>query len=944
MRRTLLVGFLFGALITPSLAAERQYAFEQIELSNGMKVISLEDFSCPIVAVQVWYHVGAKNEEEGRQGFAHMFEHMMFRGTDRLNETAHFDNIRRVGGDCNAYTSFDQTVYVQEVPSNQLELVLWLESERMAFLKIDQNGFDTERKVVEEELRQGHNRPYGRVPEKLLAEIYGDKPYGWTPGGQISHLRKTPLEDISAFWDKYYLPSNATLVVVGAVKHAEVQGLAKKYFDWIPGGPKPKPVMAPPIKQSKPRAVTIKEDKGPLPILGTVYRTVPMTHPDALPLQMCLGILGGGESSRLYQDIVKDKKIAQVALGGAFALEADGFAGAGGVLLPLVGKKKELMQTIREHIKKIRSEPVTEEELTKMKNQMRRGEIAGALTVASKAGQLGSYAVLYGDAERINKRLAEIDAVTVADIQRVAKKYLIDKHRIDITVEPNVAGALGSLFGGKGSEDEGPEPPKLENRIAKRTGPKAEAKRPEGFPDQPPAGKMMDDLPPIPYTEKKLDNGLRVAVVANHEVPMVTMVLGIKSGAWTEKLPGTAMTAMAMLTHGTKTRTAKQLAETLEFNAISLGGSADMDTARLTCSAMLPQLDLAGELLADVLRNPTFPKDEFTIMQQQQKMGMLISTKTPEYLAEREMRRQMYGSHPYSRTPSGELEDLDAVTIEALREWWAEHVRPENCVLYFAGDITPDDAFKLAAKHLGDWKVEGTFTPPTLPEAPGPKQTHIYLVDRPGSVQSQIRIGHRSITRSDPAYFTSRVLGQIFGGGFNSRLNKAVRVEKGLTYGARGGFNARRFGGELQISTFTKTPSTAETVKVVMNEIEKMRAAPPEAGELNDTKTYIVGSFPGDRETPEATVGDLWMIETQNLPSDYLQRLLKGVRDTTADDVLNAAKSLIDPKNMTVIVVGEAKQIKNDLEKIAPVTVVNAPAGEEEARDGEAAPGGEEKP
>jgi zinc protease len=916
----------------PVQAAERRYPFEQIELSNGMKVISLEDFSCPVVAVQVWYHVGAKNEEPHRQGFAHMFEHMMFRGTDRLSETAHFDNIRRVGGNCNAYTSFDQTVYVEELPSNQLEMALWLESERMAFLKIDQKGFDTERKVVEEELRMGHNRPYGRVPEKLLAEIYGDQPYAWTPGGQIADLRKAPLDDISRFWDKYYLPNNATLVVVGAVKHADVQALAKKYFDWIPRGSNPKPVDVPPSHQKKSRTVTIPEDKGPLPVLGAIYRTVPDSHPDQLPLSILMGVIGGGESSRLYIDVVKDQKIAQLALAGAFAFESDGIAGAGGILLPLIGKKKELMQTIKKHIKKATDEPITQEELTKMKNQMRRDEVMGALTVEGKAGQLGQYAVLYGDAERINRRLDEIDAVTVEDVQRVAKKYLVDDKRISVMVEPNLAGAVGSLFKKDKNEDEGAPPPQLENRVAKRTGPKAGAKRPADFPATPPSAKMLDDMPQTPYAEKKLDNGLKVAVVTNNEVPMVTMVLGIKSGAWTEKLPGTAETTMSMLTKGTKTRDAKVLAKTLESNAISLGGSADMDTARLTASALLPQLDLAAELLADVLRNPTFPKEEFSILQNQERMGMMVSNKTPEYLADRELRRQLYGNHPYARDSSGELEDLGKVSIEALKEWWGEHLRPENCVLYFAGDIKPDAAYAVAQKYLGDWVNKTPFTEPTLAKVPEHSQTHIYLVDRPGSVQSQIRVGHTSITRRDPQYFVSRVLGNIFGGGFNSRLNKAIRVDKGLTYGARGGFDARRFGGEMKISTFTKTPTTAETVQVLLGEVEKLRSAPPEAGELNDTKTYITGSFPGARETPEAVVGDLWMIETQGLPNDYLKKLLSGVRGTTASDVLEAAKSLVEPAKMTIVVVGEAKKIKDDLEKIAPVTVVNAPSnGDEKA-------------
>ena len=254
---------------SPALAADRRYPFEQTELKNGMKVITLEDFSCPIVAVQVWYHVGSKNEEPGRQGFAHMFEHMMFRGTDRLSETAHFDNIRRVGGDCNAYTNFDQTVYIEELPANQLELALWLESERMAFLKIDKKGFETERKVVEEELRMGINRPYGRVPERLLEKIFSDHCYGWTPGGQISNLRQAKVEEVSAFWDKYYAPNNATLVVVGAVKHADAQALAKKYFEWIPPcpqPPRPECKIVPPTPQT-----TAAGDKGPLPIVGDLH-------------------------------------------------------------------------------------------------------------------------------------------------------------------------------------------------------------------------------------------------------------------------------------------------------------------------------------------------------------------------------------------------------------------------------------------------------------------------------------------------------------------------------------------------------------------------------------------------------------------------------------------------------------------------------------------------
>lgn len=909
------------------MAAERRYPFEQTELKNGMNVITLEDHSCPVVAVQVWYHVGSKNEEPGRQGFAHMFEHMMFRGTDRLNETAHFDNIRRVGGDCNAYTAFDQTVYIEELPSNQVELALWLESERMAFLKIDKKGFETERKVVEEELRQPLNRPYGRVPERLLGDLFGDHCYGWTPGGQISHLRQAKVEEVSAFWDKYYAPNNATLVVVGDIKHADVKALAQKYFEWIPACPQPSRPNCDMEQPKKSRTIKLPEDKGPLPVVGVVYHTVPESDPDQLPLEILMGALGGGESSRLYVDIVKDKKIAQVAIGGAFAFEGSGIAGAGGVLLPF-GNKSKLMKAIKSHIKDVRENGITEAELEKMKNQQRRQEVMGAMTVANKARLLGQYAVLFGDAERVNRRLEEIDAVTLDDVKRVAKKYLTKDAAINVSIEPSVGGMVGSLLGGDKKEKEDPnnKPPVEDdgtNRVAVRTGPKAKAERPPGFPAEPPIAGALDTMPDMSHTDKKLSNGLQVVVVSNHEVPMVSLTLGIKSGAWSEPKPGVANATMSMLTKGTKTRDSKKLADVLESNAINLDGSADMDTARVSASSLLPTLELAADLMLDVIENPTFPKDEFDIMTKQMKVGLMISTKTPEYLADREYRKLLYGDHPYSRTVSGEMEDVDKLAIEDLQTWWGENVRPENAVLYISGDITPSSAFELAVKHFAAWKVDRPFNPPRLAAIPAKRDTRIYIYDRPGSVQSQIRVGHIGLRRIDDAYPTARVMATILGGGFNSRLNKAIRVDKGLTYGARGSINPQRFAGSFNMSTFTKTPTTGDTVKTLLDVVKKMRSEPPTDKELADTKTYITGSFPGDRETPQAIVGDLWMIETEGLPDDYLKGYLSGVIKTSADDVLKAAKDQIDPEHLVIVVVGEAAKIKSDLEKIAPVTVLN---------------------
>lgn len=926
--KALLFLILFSIQCLRLYGQERPFDYQEVVLDNGLKVVSLEDFTCPIVAVQVWYHVGSKNEEPDRQGFAHMFEHMMFRGTDRLNETGHFDNIRKVGGNCNAYTSFDQTVYVNQVPSNQLELVLWLEAERMAFLKIDEKGFYTERKVVEEELRMGHNRPYGRAPEKVLAAMYGDRPYAWTAGGQISHLRKAPIEELAAFWNKYYVPSNATLVVVGAVKNEDVRKLATKYFGWIPKCDEAEQPECRPFPMDKPRPpIEIAEDKGPLPLIGCAYFTVGSDHPDSVALEVLMGVLGGGESSRIYVDIVKEQKIAQVAIGGSFSFEDSGIAGAGGVLLPLVGDKSLLMKTIDKHIEQIVNEPITQAELDKMKNQLRRNEVSGSTTVASKASRLGNYAVLFGNTDRINQRLKEIEAVTIEDVQRVAQKYLVPNNRRDIRIEPSTGGMLKSLFGGSkksATSEEGPAPSEpTTNRIVDRSGPKAGALRPDDFPEKPPVSGPIDSVPEPVVAKKRLSNGLNIAVISNHEVPMVSLVLGIRSGSWTERKPGVAAMTMSMLSQGTRNKNAKQMAALLESNAISLAGVAAMDSASIAGSALTDKVPLAIELLADMARNPTFPKEEYSILTSQQIMGLTIMTKTPEYLADREFRLGVYGSHPYARTVTGEVSDVRAIKIDDMKEWFASNVRPDNCTFYLAGDITSDAGFELVEKYLGDWKVDGELSLPELPVLPEDSKTQILLYDRPGSEQSQIRVGHVSIGITHPFFSEAAVMSGILGGSFNSRLNKAIRVDKGLSYGARGGLSARRFAGEFQISTFSKTVSTVDTIRTILDVVKTMQEGNPTDSELADTKTFITGSYAGDRETPEATIGDLWLLETQSLPSNSQKLFLSEVTKTTAEQVKDAAENLIHDQGFVIVVVGEAEKIKADLEAIAPVTVIN---------------------
>lgn len=935
MRRHLALAMTVIALLTGlALArppARRLYEYRQRTLDNGLEVISLEDFSCPIVAVQVWYHVGSKNEPPDRQGFAHMFEHLMFRGTENLKPEEHANLIRQVGGECNAFTAFDNTTYVQTVPSEQLELALWLEAERMAFLNVDQHNFDTERNVVEEELRMRIlNAPYGTVPEKVLPVIFGRHPYGWTPGGQIEHLRAADLAEIKRFWGLFYVPNNATLVIVGAVMHAEAHRLAQRYFGWMPRCPDPPGGILPEPAQTEPRKITVKEDKGPVPLAGLAFRTAPLAHPDQPALQMLAEILGGGESSRLYRSVVKEQKLATAAMAAAIALEDDGLLAAGGLLANPLGDTDKLLAAVREQIKRMREELVSERELAKAKNQMLRDTVAESLTVNRKGYLLGEYAVLHGNLSEANRSLERIRAVTRSDIRRVARKYLAPQRATTVQVKPNlVGGMLGKLLGkNKDQQQATPDsqpsdaPPR---RLASAN--RAPFQRPENFPIRPPVAPQAQTFV-LPSAEQfLLDNGLKVLVVSNHEVPIVSMQLGLLCGAWTDlpQMQGLAHMTCNMMTKETSSFPAEELAEVLETFAIRLSARCDHDAASILASCLTEQADRAMSLLAEVVLHPTFPEEEYKLFAEQMRAELMVALNEPAYLADREFRRRLWGHHPYARSDSAELAELDIITPDDLRSWWGKHVRPDLAVLIVAGDLTAGNARQLAERYLLDWQAAGPGPEVEPAGLPQPAGTHIYLLDRPGSVQSQIRVGHLGINRSHHSWFNAVVLSQVFGGSATSRLNDAIRTKKGLTYGARGGFQARRFAGHLAVATSSKTRSTGEALQAVIDEIRKMQTSPASDQETAAAVSYLTGSFAGARETPMTVAEDLWRVECCGLPADYYARYLAGVAETTSPDLEQAAGQFFKPDELVIVVVGEAEKLKEGLEKIAPVTVVKLP-------------------
>ena len=667
-----------------STAPQVLFDYRETKLANGMDVVTLEDFSCPIVAVQVWYHVGSKNERPDRQGYAHMFEHMMFKGTDRVGPRDHFSLINQVGGEVNAYTSFDRTVYHQTLPADQIELALWLEAERMSFLKIDQEAFDTERKVVEEELRMGQNQPYGTLWKKSLAGIFQVHPYRWMPIGQIADLRATSVADLREFWMRNYVPNNTVLVIVGAVPHDKAQELARKYFEWIKPQPQPEPVriVEPTLKAAK--SITISDENAPAPMVNMVWRTVPTGHPDEARLDLLGEILGGGQSSRLYLDLVSKKLWAVDASTSCWNLEQDGLLFFQ-IVLSDTGEPEKVIEAVKGHIRDIQKSGVSEQEWTKARNQKLKGLVTQNLEIDSKAQVLGVAAVEKGSPARANTLLSEVQSVTRLQIQDAARKYLADDRMIVFDVKKN---DRGMQAGEEDKEDMPVAAPEIQAPPPGRKG----TVRPADFPAQAPMGQLVKAEPQKQFDRSVLPNGLKVLVVPNKEVPFVSVSLGILNGGWTEAKPGAASMALQMLTLGTKRHTDEQLARELETFAISLGGSANMDSSTVYANCLPENLDRTMSLMAEVVLEPTFPKEPFDRLQKQILTGLAIDSESPQYLADREFRRRLYGNHPYSRTATGEVEDVQALTPDDLKGWWQANARPDQAILIFAGDIAADKA------------------------------------------------------------------------------------------------------------------------------------------------------------------------------------------------------------------------------------------------------------
>ncbi|HEY0651191.1 pitrilysin family protein [Phenylobacterium sp.] len=898
--------FATSALAPAVMAAPAQAAevppiqFTERTLANGLKVFTSLDRATPNVSVQVWYGVGSKDDPQGRSGFAHLFEHLMFKATRNMpSET--FDRLTEdVGGFNNASTADDFTDYYEVVPANHLERLIWAEADRMSTLVVDEAVFKSERDVVKEELRQRVlASPYGRLMALYLPQAsYTTHPYKRPGIGSIEELDAATVDDVRAFHRTYYRPDNAALIVVGNFDQAKLDGWIDRYFAPLKKPDTPLPRVT--VKEPPRTKAGVFDGYGPnvpLPAVVLSWQGAAASDPDAPALKVLDAILSAGKSSRLYNSLVYDKQVAVEAFSQADLPQDPGLVLVGAIMsngkTPAEGEAALLAE-----VKRLRDAPPTAAELSEAKNELLASALRERETIEGRASALGYALIVDGDPKAVNTELAELQAVTAADVQRVAKKYLAEDRRMTIRYRPESERPKGE------TAPAAPTPPKT---VASYDGPvftlAPEAERVKA----PVIGEPVQPVLPKP-AEKTLANGLRVIVARSSDLPLVTADLTVKTGAWADPpgLAGAANMMAGMLTEGTKTRSAQQVASQVESLGASLSSGGGLETSSVTLNAMPDKLKDALAIMADVARNPAFAAEELDRQRDQALDGLRVAYQQPGSVAGFAVAPVIFGGTPFGHVAQGTPESLTRLKPTDLAALHGAAFRPDNAILVLIGDISADQGFALAEQAFGDWKKPAAplAPPPTI--APAGKVRAV-AIDIPGTAQASVNVMKPAIARTDPDYYPAIVASTVLGGGYSARLNQEIRIKRGLSYGARASLSTARTTGSFRASAQTKNESATEVLDLINAELDKMAAAPAGADELKARKSVLVGDYGRELATSGGLANILGDYALYGVSLDEIGRYTAKVEAVDAAQVQAFSKRAFSPAQASVVVAGDAK-------------------------------------
>ncbi|CTP88330.1 M16 family metallopeptidase [Xanthomonas graminis] len=902
----------------PALAAKAtvpEIAYTRFTLPNGLTVVVHEDHKAPVVAVSIWYHIGSGDEPAGKTGFAHLFEHLMFSGSENHKGT-YFEPFEKVGAtDMNGTTWFDRTNYFETVPTTALDLALWMESDRMGHLlgAIGQKELDTQRGVVQNEKRQGENRPYGRVDENILANIFpANHPYQHDTIGSMADLDAASLDDVKQWFHDNYGAANTTLVLAGDITVAQAKAKAAQYFGDIPAG-KPvqrqQPWITPLARQTR----GVQHDHVAQPRIYRTWVAPQLGSDDAVQLELATTVLGGGKTSRLYQRLVyRDNLVDDVsasiqpfALASQLQISADVKDGV---------DPAKVEAAIADELQKFLAEGPSADELQRAQIAARASFVRGLEEVGGKAAILAEGQVYRKDPGAYQHDLQRVQAATAASVREAADTWF-GKGDYLLTVLP-----AGDGFDPV-AEDKAVKPlpvaagkpaPTLPAKASYSVG-KNQVDRAAGIPET----SQFPNLSFPQLQRGKLKNGIEVVLAERHTIPVTKVELLFDAGYAADqghKL-GTASFSAALMNESTASLDSVEVARRRQRLGAITGVSCDLDTCGASLDALNDQLQPSLQLFADIVRNPAFKASDIERIRGQWLAGIAQEKTNPNELAMRVLPPLLYGkTHPYGIPLTGSgteaaIQSLDARDLQAFHDQW---LRPDNLRILVAGDTTLAQIVPQLDALFGDWKAPKAALPKKdlrrVAAQPAPR---VYLINRPDAPQSVILAGLLAPSTKAPDNLAIDVANDAFGGTFTSRLNMNLREDKRWAYGAFTRIKDAQGQRPFLFSAPVQTDKTAESAAEILKEAKAVVGDKPlTAEEIANIKNQRIRALPGSFETTGAVLDAVESIVQYGRPDDYVQTLrsrLEGIDQAAAEA---AIKEIVAPQAMTWVIVGDLKQIE----------------------------------
>ncbi|BDM65385.1 peptidase M16 [Shewanella sp. NFH-SH190041] len=893
--------------------------FKKYQLANGLTVILHEDKSDPLVHVDVTYHVGSARELPGKSGFAHLFEHMMFQGSQHVADEQHFKVITEAGGTLNGTTNSDRTNYYETVPSNQLQKVLWLEADRMGFFlpALTEKKFEIQRETVKNERAQRiDNQPYGRMDEQFSKAFYPEgHPYSWPVIGWPKDLDRANLNDVRAFFKRWYSPNNATLTIGGNFNEAQALAWVNKYFGDIPRGPEVKPLPKTPVTLDKTRYISM-EDRVHLPLIRIGYPTVYARHQDEPALDLLATILGGGKTSLFYKNLVKNGYAVQAGVSHPCSeLSCQMFMYA----LANPAKKEtlaDLEKRINQSIAEFEKRGVTDADLEKAKIQFKADTIFGLQSVSGKVSTLAHNQTFFGQPDLTAADLKRYSNVTKADVMRVFDKYIKGKPHVVMSVVPE--GQKQLIAHGDNYTAKMPAPADIAALPVKdpRDGAKPVVDNFDRS-KMPKAGAAPVMTVPQLWTAK-LSNGIEVMGTQSNETPTVELLIYLNGGHELEPVAksGLAVLTAAMMNESTTQHSGEALAQQLEMLGSSVQFGASGNQSYIKVSALTQNLPQTMKIVTEKLFSPAFNAADFQRLKQQQLQGLQHQMAEPDYLARTAFIKLMYGAdNARGISSDGTLATVSALTLDDVKAFYKQQYRAGNAQIVAVSNL-PESKMLSDLKGLDTW--QGAATPiPAMKPLPKLAGGTIYLVNKPGAAQSVIMIGKRALPFDATGnYFKSELMNYPLGGAFNSRINLNLREDKGYTYGASTGFNGGRDTGTFMAYANVRSNVTDKALIEFIKEIKAFRAKGMTDAELEFMRKSISQSKALDYETPYQKAGFIRTIQKYGLDHHFTDKQADIIAHISRAELNKLAASELDIGQMIMLVVGDQAKIEPGLKAL----------------------------